>query len=164
MAASVYEFGDFRLDCGRFELRRGGRSVRLERKPMELLILLAGSDGRLVTRVEIARHLWESEVFVDTEHGINTAVRKIRQALGDDPEQPRFLQTVTGMGYRFIAPLARWEGAVEDGASLARGGEVEAGAAALSAVAPGSQARTRVARWRRLARDTLKRRLGERDG
>jgi TolB-like protein/DNA-binding winged helix-turn-helix (wHTH) protein len=107
VAAPVFEFGDFRLDCGRFELRRSGRSVRLERKPMELLILLVGRDGQLVTRSEIAKHLWESEVFVDTEHGINTAIRKIRQVLGDDPEQPRFVQTVTGMGYRFVAPLVR---------------------------------------------------------
>jgi TolB-like protein/DNA-binding winged helix-turn-helix (wHTH) protein len=107
VAGIVYEFGDFRLDCGRFELLRKGRSVRLERKPMELLILLVGKDGQLVTRMEIARHLWESEVFVDTEHGINTAVRKIRQVLGDDSEQPRFVQTVTGMGYRFVAPVRK---------------------------------------------------------
>ena len=109
MAAPVFEFGDFRLDCGRFELRRSGRGVRLERKPMELLILLVGRDGQLVTRSEIAQHLWESEVFVDTEHGINTAIRKIRQVLGDDTEQPRFVQTVTGMGYRFVAPLVKRE-------------------------------------------------------
>jgi TolB-like protein/DNA-binding winged helix-turn-helix (wHTH) protein len=105
VAVIVFEFDDFRLDCGRFELLRDGHSLRLERKPMELLILLAGRDGQLVTRIEIAQHLWDSEVFVDTEHGINTAIRKIRQVLQDDPEQPRFVQTVTGMGYRFIAPM-----------------------------------------------------------
>jgi len=114
VAAAVFEFGDFRLDCGRFDLQRKGRSVRLERKPMELLILLVGRDGQLVTRAEIAEHLWESEVFVDTEHGINTAIRKIRQALGDDPEQPRFVQTVTGLGYRFLAPAVRREPGVEE--------------------------------------------------
>ena len=105
VAAAVYQFGDFRLDCGRFELLRKGRAVRLERKPMQLLILLLGSEGRLVTRNEIAEHLWSSEVFVDTEHGINTAIRKIRQVLGDDPEKPRFIQTVAGKGYRFSAPI-----------------------------------------------------------
>ncbi len=83
-----------------FELSRAGRRVKLERKPMELLILLAGRKGDLVGRTEIAERLWEREVFVDTEHGINTAVRKVRQLLRDDPEQPRFVQTVTGMGYR----------------------------------------------------------------
>ena len=107
MAVAVYEFGDFRLDCGRFELLRNGRALRLERKPMELLILLITSDGQLVTRTEIAGRLWSSEVFVDTEHGINTAIRKIRQVLGDDPENPRFVQTVTGKGYRFSAPVSR---------------------------------------------------------
>lgn len=106
MAGPVYEFGDFRLDCARFELSRDGRSLRLERKPLELLIHLAASEGRLVTRTEIAKCLWDQEVFVDTEHGINTAVRKIRTAVGDDSESPRFIQTVTGMGYRFIAPVS----------------------------------------------------------
>jgi hypothetical protein len=70
MAITVFEFADFKLDCDRFELCRAGRSLKLERKPMELLILLAVSNGRLVTRAEIAERLWDSEVFVDTEHGI----------------------------------------------------------------------------------------------
>jgi TolB-like protein/DNA-binding winged helix-turn-helix (wHTH) protein len=103
---TVFEFGDFRLDSGRFELYRAGRNLKLERKPMELLILLADRKGDLVTRTEIADRLWGNEVFVDTEHGINTAIRKIRQTLRDDPEQPRFVQTVMGRGYRFIGPLA----------------------------------------------------------
>lgn len=106
MTVAVYQFGDFRLDCGRFELLRNGHAIRLERKPMELLILLLARNGQLVTRSEIAQKLWDSEVFVDTEHGINTAIRKIRQALGDDPENPRFVQTVTGKGYRFSAPTS----------------------------------------------------------
>ena len=102
MATGILEFGEFQLDCERFELRRNGLPLRLERKPLELLILLASSGGRLVTRPEIARCLWDTEVFVDTEHGINTAIRKIRHALREDPESPRFLQTVTGKGYRFV--------------------------------------------------------------
>jgi TolB-like protein/DNA-binding winged helix-turn-helix (wHTH) protein/Tfp pilus assembly protein PilF len=100
----IYQFGDFRLDSGRFELLRNGKSLRVERKPMELLILLASREGQLVTRAEIAQRLWSSEVFVDTEHGINTAIRKLRHLLLDDSEDPKFIQTVTGMGYRFIAP------------------------------------------------------------
>ena len=103
MAGQVLKFGKFTLDCGRFELFQDGRSVRIERKPMELLIVLANSNGQLVSRGEIAKRLWASEVFVDTEHGINTAVRKLRQVIGDDPDRPSFIQTVTGMGYRFIA-------------------------------------------------------------
>jgi TolB-like protein/DNA-binding winged helix-turn-helix (wHTH) protein/Tfp pilus assembly protein PilF len=102
VGATVFEFGGFRLDCDRFELYREGRSLKLERKPMELLILLATRNGHLVTRTEIAERLWAREVFVDTEHGINTAIRKIRRVLRDDPDEPHFLQTVTGRGYRFV--------------------------------------------------------------
>jgi DNA-binding response OmpR family regulator len=97
---TVYQFGDFRLDCGRFELLRKSHPVRIERKPMELLILLASREGQLVTRSEIALHLWSGEVFVDTEHGINTAIRHWRLgsiysgarspvALANRPDAPR---------------------------------------------------------------------------
>lgn len=100
MTVGSFQFGEFELDCERFELRRGLQAVRMERKPLELLILLASAGGRLVTREEIARRLWPAEVFVDTEHGINTAISKIRYALREDSDHPRFLQTVTGKGYR----------------------------------------------------------------
>lgn len=103
---AVYQFCEFRLDCGRFALLRNGWLLRVERKPMELLILLVSREGQLVSRADIARRLWSSEVFVDTEHGINTAIRKLRHLLHDDPNDPRFIQTVTGMGYRFVAPVS----------------------------------------------------------
>jgi TolB-like protein/DNA-binding winged helix-turn-helix (wHTH) protein len=77
---------------------------------MELLILLVSREGQLVTRGEIADRLWASEVFVDTEHGINTAVRKLRYLLRDDPDNPQFIQTVVGRGYRFIAPVTTVQG------------------------------------------------------
>ena len=105
MSSLVYQFGDFRLDCSRFELTRNGRSISMEKKPLELLILLAERGGQLVTRAEITERLWDPEVFVDTEHGINTAIRKIRHALRDDSEEPQFIQTVMGKGYRFVAPV-----------------------------------------------------------
>src|SRR5579863_1559916 len=105
MSGHVYQFGDFELDYGAFELLRKGHSVRVERKPMELLILLSSRPGQLVTRTEIAQRLWSSEVFVDTEHGINTAIRKLRHLLRDDPVNPQFIQTVTGKGYRFLATI-----------------------------------------------------------
>src|ERR1017187_3847031 len=111
---AVYEFREFRLDCGRFELVRHGHPVRVERKPMELLILLASRTGQLVSRAEIAERLWSSEVFVDTEHGINTAIRKLRHLLQDDPDDPHFIQTVTGMGYRFVAPVSTVMAATPD--------------------------------------------------
>ncbi len=81
---------------------------------MELLILLAARQGQLVTRAEIAQRLWSSEVFVDTEHGINTAIRKLRHLLCDDPENPKFIQTVTGMGYRIVAPITTVESSASE--------------------------------------------------
>ncbi len=103
MAVFSYSFGEFNLDTARYELRRNGQVLKLERIPMELLILLAEKRGIVVARQEIVDRLWGKDVFVDTEHGINTAIRKIRQALKDDPEDPHFVQTVTGKGYRFVA-------------------------------------------------------------
>jgi DNA-binding winged helix-turn-helix (wHTH) protein len=98
VSGPVYEFDEFTVDCDRFELRRRDQVIRLERKPLELLILLISCRERIVTREEIADRLWGSEVFVDVEHGINTAIRKIRAALADDPAEPRFIRTVTGQG------------------------------------------------------------------
>ncbi len=105
----MYQFGDFTLHCGKFELCRKGRRLKLERKPLELLILLVTKHGEVVTRDEIARCLWEREVFVDVEHGINTAIRKIRQILGDSSDLPQFVLTISGSGYRFIAPVTAVE-------------------------------------------------------
>jgi TolB-like protein/DNA-binding winged helix-turn-helix (wHTH) protein len=101
--ACIHKFDEFELDPSRFELRRKGSALKLERIPMELLLLLLEKDGSVVSRQEIIDRLWGKDVFVDTEHGINTAIRKIRQVLKDDPEHPRFVQTVTGKGYRFVA-------------------------------------------------------------
>lgn len=106
MPSGIIQFDEFVLNFDRFELLRSGRPLKLERIPMELLILLVAKNGSLVTRQEIIDRVWGPDVFLDTEHGINTAIRKIRNALHDDPEQPRFLQTITGKGYRFIAPIA----------------------------------------------------------
>jgi len=96
---------EIELDLGRYELRRLGRRVKLEKKPMELLIFLVGRREQLVTRKEIVAKLWRSDLFVDTEPNINNIVRKIRTALCDDSAKPRFLETVVGKGYRFIGPL-----------------------------------------------------------
>jgi TolB-like protein/DNA-binding winged helix-turn-helix (wHTH) protein len=98
-----YNFGQFELDGARFELRRNGRVLKVERIPLELLILLAERNGNIVSRQEIIERLWGKDVFVDTEHGINTAIRKIRSVLCDDAERPRFVQTIQGKGYRFLA-------------------------------------------------------------
>src|SRR5580700_5526667 len=97
--------GEIELDLGRYELRRQGRRVKLEKKPMELLIFLVSRREQLVSRQEIVSKLWGSDLFIDTELNINNIVRKIRAALGDDGAKPRFLETVVGKGYRFIGPL-----------------------------------------------------------
>ena len=104
MDTEIIRFEDFELDRGAFELRQSGRTVRLERIPLELLFFLAENPGRLVTREQILERVWGKDVFVDADNGINTAVRKIRQALKETPESPRFLQTVPGKGYRFTKP------------------------------------------------------------
>src|ERR1700747_1452098 len=97
--------GDVELDLGRYELRRIGRRVRLEKKPMDLLIYLMSRRDQLVSRKDIVDKLWRSDLFVDTETSINNIVRKIRTALGDDSAKPRFLETVVGKGYRVIGPV-----------------------------------------------------------
>jgi DNA-binding winged helix-turn-helix (wHTH) protein/tetratricopeptide (TPR) repeat protein len=105
LPAQIIQFEEFHLDLGRYELRRGDRVIKLEKSPMELLILLVEKQGRLVTREEIIQRLWGNVVFVDTRHGINTAIHKLRTALRDDAKQPRILETVFGKGYRLISPL-----------------------------------------------------------
>ena len=94
------------LDPRAYELRRAGRAVRLERIPMQILLLLIERRPDLVTREQIVERVWGQSVFFETDNSINVAIRKLRLALKDDPENPRFIRTVTGMGYRFIAPLA----------------------------------------------------------
>jgi len=103
--SKLLKFGEFSLDCARYELRKGQSVLKLEKIPMELLILLVESEGRLVSREEIEEKIWGKGVFVDAEHGINTAVRKVRQTLGDDPDEPKFVQTVQKKGYRFVAEV-----------------------------------------------------------
>ena len=97
------KFGDdLELDQRAYELRRAGRPLKLERIPMELLLLLLERRGQLVPREQIIERVWGKDVFLDADTSINSAIRKIRLVLKDDPEQPKFIQTVTGRGYRFI--------------------------------------------------------------
>ena len=105
MSAELLQFENFDLDRGAYELRRAGRKVRLERIPFELLILLVERRGLLVTREEIIERIWGKDIFLETDHSINTAVRKIRLALCENPDAPRFVVTVPGKGYRFDAPV-----------------------------------------------------------
>src|SRR5712692_2702039 len=102
----IFRFDDFELDRGTFELRRAGQPVPLQRLPFELLYLLIECRGQLVTRHQIIERLWGKTVFVDSENGINTAVNKIRRALNDDADEPRFVVTVPAKGYRFVATVS----------------------------------------------------------
>jgi len=103
MPEKKISFGEFALDFARFQLYRSGHPIRLESLPLQLLMFLIENRSQLVTREQIAEELWGKDVFVDVEQGINTAIRKIRMALQDNYPQPRYLQTVVGRGYRFIA-------------------------------------------------------------
>jgi DNA-binding winged helix-turn-helix (wHTH) protein/tetratricopeptide (TPR) repeat protein len=105
MQATKKAVGEVELDLGRYELRRFGRRVKLEKKPMDLLIFLVGRRDQMVSREEIVKKLWRSSLFIDTERNLNNIIRKIRTALGDDSDKPRFLETVVGKGYRFIGPV-----------------------------------------------------------
>jgi len=117
-----FRFGEFELDVAAYTLRRAGQRIKLEKIPMEVLVLLVRKAGILVNRTEIHTALWGSEVFVDQDAAINTAIRKIRRALGDEAEHPRFVETIVGKGYRFIASLKSHGANVRPTASRVDGG------------------------------------------
>src|SRR5271169_6533484 len=116
MPADLVKFGDgLELDRVSYELRRAGRALKLERIPLDILLLLVERRGQLVTRDEIIGKIWGKDVFLDTDNSINSAIRKIRQVLKDDPENPIFVQTVTGKGYRFIAAVTEAQVPAQEG-------------------------------------------------
>jgi TolB-like protein/DNA-binding winged helix-turn-helix (wHTH) protein/thioredoxin-like negative regulator of GroEL len=105
-AQEPIHFGNgFELDPRVRRLSRSGRVLRVERIPVEILVLLVEHQGAIVTRDEIVARIWGKDVFLDTDNSIRGAIRKLRQVLKDDAETPRFIQTITGQGYRFIAPI-----------------------------------------------------------
>src|SRR5207249_6540693 len=104
-------FADYELNPQTYRLSRAGHTLRLERIPTEILIFLIERQGELVSREQIAEKIWGKDVFVDTDNSINGAVRKLRQALKDDAEQPRFIQTITGRRCRFIGDIEVMESA-----------------------------------------------------
>jgi TolB-like protein/DNA-binding winged helix-turn-helix (wHTH) protein len=105
MPSEIHRFEDFELDRGAYELRRNGCVVHLERIPLELLCLLVERSGQIVTRGEILERVWGKGVFVDSDSSINTAMRKLRRALNDGLDPPKFIVTIPTKGYRFIAPV-----------------------------------------------------------
>ena len=103
--AETTRFGVFELDLESGELRKAGRRIRLADQPFQVLRILLQRAGSLVSREELQRELWSGDTFVDFELGLNSAVRKLRDALGDSADNPRFIETVPRRGYRFIAPV-----------------------------------------------------------
>src|SRR3974390_2045896 len=101
----VLSFGSFELDLGNCELRKGGLLVKLQAQPFQLLVLLSGRPGQVVSREETRRAVWGEGTFVDFDQSINFCVNKLRDALDDDPQRPRCIETVPRKGYRFIAPI-----------------------------------------------------------
>lgn len=105
--ARRYRFAAFEADAGTGELRRQGLRIKLNTQPFQVLTMLLERPGELLTRDEIARELWPEGTFVDYEHGVNSAINRIREALGDTAGNPRFVETLARRGYRFIAPVER---------------------------------------------------------
>jgi len=98
-------FGPFEFETVTGDLRKFGTRIRLQGKPLQILTLLLERPGEIVGREELQNHLWHGTTFVDFEQGLNSAVNKLRQALNDSPDQPRYIETLPGKGYRFVAPL-----------------------------------------------------------
>src|SRR5712664_1728636 len=102
----------FDVDLRSGELRKNGRRLRLQEQPFQLLVLLLERPGEVVTREEICRNLWQADTFVDFDHSLGTAINKIREALGDSADHPRFVETLPRRGYRFIGKIVRSHGAL----------------------------------------------------
>ena len=100
--APTVRFGSFELDLRRRELRKQGRRIRLQEQPFQLLQILLESPGNVVSREQIQKRLWPEDMVVEFDHGINAAVKRLREALRDSAERPRYVETVARRGYRFI--------------------------------------------------------------
>src|ERR1700761_5216092 len=105
--AALYRFGIFELDTASGELRRAGLRVKLHAQPFQILCMLLERPTQILTREEICRELWPDGTFVDFEHGLNSAINRLRDALGDKASNPRFVETLARRGYRWLAPVER---------------------------------------------------------
>src|SRR5262249_45750188 len=101
----VIKFGVFEVDLDKGEVRKGGLKLRLRGQPFQVLSILLEHPGEVVTREEFQQRLWANDTFVDFEHGLNAVVNRLREMLGDSPENPRFIKTVPRRGYRWMLPV-----------------------------------------------------------
>ena len=104
-ASRIVRFGVFEVDLAAGELRKNGSRIRLQEQPFQVLQLLVERQGNVVTREELRQRLWSADTFVDFDHSLNTAINKIREALGDSASRPRYVETLARRGYRFLAPV-----------------------------------------------------------
>jgi DNA-binding winged helix-turn-helix (wHTH) protein len=119
-AARIVRFGMFEVDLTTGELRKSGSKIRLQEQPFQILALLLERPGHVITREELRQKLWPADTFVDFDHSLNTAVNKIREALGDSASSPRYVETLARRGYRFIAPVEK-VGAEQLGSETSQG-------------------------------------------
>jgi cholera toxin transcriptional activator len=103
----IIRFGVFEADLSAGELRKSGRRIRLQEQPFQMLVLLLDHPGEVVTREDVRQKLWHADTFVDFDHSLNTAINKVREALGDSASSPRYVETIARRGYRFVAPVER---------------------------------------------------------
>ena len=103
--ARLLRFGVFEVDLAAGELRKNGARIRLQEQPFQVLAALLENAGNVVTRDDLRQKIWPADTFVDFDHSLNTAINKIREALGDSASSPRFVETLARRGYRFIAPV-----------------------------------------------------------
>src|SRR6478672_677675 len=106
-SARVFRFGVFEVDAATGEVRKQGLRIRMQEQPAQFLLMLLDRAGEVVSREEIRRKLWPPDTFVDFDQGLGASLRKLRQALGDDAETPRYIETIPKQGFRFVAPVER---------------------------------------------------------
>src|SRR6266849_11207679 len=104
---AILRFGVFEVDVRAGEVRRQGVRIKLQEQPFQVLTQLLKRPGEVVTREELRAQLWPSDTFVDFDNGLNTSINKLREALGDSADSPRFIETLPRRGYRFIASVSR---------------------------------------------------------
>ena len=103
--SGVLRFGAFEVDLRPGELRKHGLKIKLQNQPFQILAMLLAQPGEMVTREELRQKLWPAETFVDFDHGLNNAIKRLREALGDSADSPRFIETLARRGYRLIVPV-----------------------------------------------------------
>src|SRR5438270_1729174 len=113
----ILRFGVFEVDLRAGELRKQGVRIKLQEQPFHVLTLLLQRPGEVITREELRSELWQSETFVDFDNSLNTSINKLREALGDSADNPRFIETLPRRGYRFIAPVTGVDGRARGSAS-----------------------------------------------